>query len=286
MNIDIWEDTLVVIVLYNTSLSESITFQTLEKSFYRGDISFKIDLLVCDNSLVEQTNIDETNKNGHFTIRYLHDPENPGVSQSYNRAAELAGVFHKKWLLILDQDTEIPQNAVSVYQKTVNQFPDYPVYAPQLYSGSLLYSPCQYWFRKGSNLPAVQPGVHKMQNRNVLNSGLLIDLNAFRKVGGYDEVVQLYFSDFVFFDKMKKHFRKFVVIDCRLEHQLSSVDYSNITVALTRFSYYCEGAKQASRDNLFVYLNQWLLLGFRSLLMSYRFRSLMFLKVFLKIFKF
>ena len=284
-SINFWRDTLIVIVLYNTKLCHSATFDSLSKSLCEAKLPFNIDLLICDNSIVEQVDISEDNRGGLFNIRYLHDSTNPGVSQSYNRAAELAEVHQKKWLLLLDQDTTLPINAVIQYQKAVVQFPGYPIYAPQLYNGLLLFSPCRYWLRKGSNLSSIKAGVHLLEYRNVLNSGLLIDMNAFRIVGGYDEAVPLYFSDFVFFNRLKKHFRKFVVIDCRLDHQLSSVDYSNMTVALTRFDYYCEGALQSSRDNLFAYLNQYVLLGSRSLLMSYRFRSLKFLKLFIKNFK-
>jgi len=154
------------------------------------------------------------------------------------------------------------------------------VYAPQVYSGPLLFSPCRYLFRKGSNLSTIKPGKHPMRYKNVLNSGLLINLDAFRLVGGYNEGVKLYFSDFVFFDRLKRYYNDFIVIDCRLDHQLSSVDYKDIDVALTRFSYYCAGARQASQGNISAYFNQAIVIGIRSILMNNRFKSLKFFKVY------
>lgn len=278
---DLWANTLVVIVLYKIPLCESPTYISLEKSISACFYPASINLLICDNSPIEQTNINHDNK--FFNIWYLHDLSNPGVSQPYNRAAELAGVQGKKWLLVLDQDTWLPEDTIRQYQQAVTDFPNFPIYAPQIYSGSLLFSPCLYRFKKGMNLSSIKPGIHLMKNKNILNSGLLICLRAFYKAGGYDEAVQLYFSDFVFFDRLKTHFREFIVIDCHLNHQLSSVDYTNIETALDRFTKYCIGARSASRSNnsLIAHLNYTITIGLRSIIMCLRFNNLIFIKVFI-----
>ncbi|GAB3793511.1 glycosyltransferase [Spirosoma humi] len=284
--IDLWADTLIVIVIYNTNLTDSVTFLSLEKSILVSNLPYSVDLLVCDNSLHSKTDITQVNKSGVFNIRYLHDLDNPGVSLSYNRASDLALVLKKKWLLVLDQDTGLPTNVVTKYQQSVNQFHGFPIYCPLVYSNSLLFSPCRYVLKKGINLNHVSPGIHSMKGRNVLNSGLLISLNAFRKAEGYDETVQLYFSDFVFFDRLKKHFKNFVVIDCNLNHSLSSVDYTNLKTALDGFIRYTKGARAASKiQNSFVLYPQYFIaLFFRSVLMSLRFKNTAFFENFLKIF--
>ena len=277
-------DTLPVIVLYNTTLADSVTFQSLKKvvSFYR--LPERINIMVCDNSPTPQVTMDYIQQEKLFTIHYLHDAQNPGVSRSYNRGARLAERLHKRWLLLLDQDTVLPANFLPQYQTALQKYPNYPLYAPQLYSGTALFSPCRYAFGKGSNLHHIESGVHTMTHRNVLNSGLLIQLDAFKAVGGYDEKVKLYFSDFAFFERLKRVYRKFVVIGCQLEHQLSSVDYSDHSFALKRFSLYCKGARQTSRGNLLAYLNQAITVGLRSVLMSWRFKSLQFFSAFFQSF--
>lgn len=277
-----WQDVLTVIVLYNSTLQESATFQSLKTSVFKCGLKNGLDILICNNSLMNEIDIEKENEEGLFHLYYLHDPKNPGVSQSYNRAAELAGIKNKKWLFILDQDTILPIDLPIQYQRNVSNLPNYPIYAPQVYSDKALFSPCRYLFMKGSNLPSIEPGVHLMIKRNVLNSGLLIDLGAFYQAGGYDETVPLYFSDFVFFDRLKNHFKTFVVLKCCLNHQLSSVDYTNTAHALTRFSYYCVGARQASLSNECAYLNYAVTVGLRSIVMSYRFQNLRFLRVFVK----
>ena len=276
--------TFCVIVLYKTNLSESRTFQSLKDAVHNYDPTERIDLLVFDNSPSPQIAIEQFNEESPFRIHYLHDSQNPGVSRAYNRGAELAADLNKTWLLIFDQDTAMPADTLFHYQKALDVYPNYPVYAPQLYSGSLLYSPCRYRFGKGSNLPHIEPGIHSTNHRGILNSGLLIQLQAFRRVGGYDDTVRLYFSDLVFFGRLKKVYSQFVVVDCRLEHQLSSVDYGDKSVALNKFAAYCAGARQASRGNGFAYVNQGIMVGLRSLRMSWRFKSWLFPLVFFKTF--
>lgn len=279
---EFWQDVLTVIVLYNSTLQESATFQSLKVAISEYDLQFGLDVLICNNSVANEVDLEKENKDGLCRLYNLHDPKNPGVSQSYNRAAELARIKGKKWLFILDQDTVLPTDLLVKYQRDVSNLPNYPIYAPQVYSDKALFSPCRYLFMKGSNLLSIKPGVHSMINRNVLNSGLLVDLDAFYQAGGYDETVPLYFSDFVFFDRLKKYFKAFVVLNCRLDHQLSSVDYTNTAHALLRFSYYCLGARQASSSKKYVYFNYAVTVGLRSIVMSYRFQTLRFLKVFVK----
>ena len=275
-------DTLIVVVLYKTELYNSITYQSLEKSLQKSQLRQKADLLVYDNSPVGNDLIWESKEEKHFNISYIHDPSNPGVSKAYNKAADLANAKKKTLLLVLDQDTNLPNDVLFRYAHDVKSFPNFPLYAPQIYSEGLLYSPCRYIFQKGSNLLGIEAGVHLTKNRSVINSGLLVDLAAFHQVSGYDEEVQLYFSDHVFFDRIKRHFPKFVIVNCQLEHELSSVDYRDLPTALTRFAYYCRGARQASRNNVLLYANHGIMVGLRSLVMSYRCRSLDFVNVFIR----
>ncbi len=274
------DNTLIVIVLYNLSLHDTITYQALDKILQEYKSERSVDLFIYDNSPIAYTSVDAVNGNSKFNVDYLHDPTNPGVSKAYNRAADWASDKEKKWLLVLDQDTDLPADGLLRYAQAVESFPDFPLYAPQVYSGGLLYSPCRYVFHKGSNLRSIDPGVHKTRYRSVINSGLLLYLSAFHEVGGYDEEVQLYFSDHVFFDRIKKYFPNFVVINCRLEHQLSSVDYNDLSTALTRFAYYSRGARQASHNRNYIYAKHSIMVGLRSLVMCYRFRSLKFASVF------
>lgn len=279
---EILKEAFIVIVLYKTKLSDSLTFQSLMAAVSSYMPTEHVDLLICDNSPTATFDLDQVNKDGIFRLYYLHDPLNPGVSKSYNRAAELAKVKNKQWLFLLDQDTIIPTDGLFRYEQAITTYPNFPIYVPKVYSGALLFSPCRYWFHRGSNLRTIEPGIQEMVHRNVLNSGLFINLNAFSECGGYDERVPLYFSDFVFFNRLKKYFHQFVVVNCKLEHQLSSADFGDITLASTRFGYYCQGASQASYGKPWTYLEYGITVGIRSLKMGLRFKSTQFIKIFIK----
>ncbi|MFD2571261.1 glycosyltransferase [Spirosoma soli] len=285
-NVDFVSKILFLIVLYKTDLNESPAFQSLKKTVRPFLSQGYVDVLICDNS--PSLEIDDFGQidNEEFNLYYLHDPANPGISLSYNRGAEIASLKGKEWMLVLDQDTTMQTDSLQKYVDALKNYPNFPVYAPMLYSNNLLLSPCKYIMNRGTHLAKIEPGVHFLKARNVLNSGLLISIDAYQNVGGYDENVWLYFSDFVFFDRLKVLYKKFVVVDCLIEHQLSSSDYTNAKFALNRFTYYCQGAKAASLSNgeLKSYLGYTIMVGLRSILMSYRFKSISFFKVFIKAF--
>ena len=275
---------LFVIVLYKVRLTESLTFQSLNKTVKSFLPQIQVDLLICDNSPTSQFDINEDTGTNAFNVYYLHDSVNPGISLSYNRAVELALIKEKKWLLVLDQDTILPTEGLRKYINALKNWPDFPVYTPQVYSGDTLLSPCRYFMHRGSPFTIIKPGVNILQGKNVINSGLLINVEAYREVGGYDEKVWLYFSDFVFFDRLKKHYKKFIVLDFSVEHELSSSDYSDLSFAINRFTYYCQGAKAAriSDGSLQANIGYTIAVGLRSILMCRRFGNTVFLKIYIK----
>ncbi|CCH02965.1 glycosyltransferase-like protein [Fibrella aestuarina BUZ 2] len=279
------DDVLFVITLYKTELPNSITFNSLKKFIHTQSIeSPRADLALMDNSPISDfSSIEQLNINW-LNIYYFHDPSNPGVSKSYNRAADLATTLKKKWLLLLDQDSLLPDNGLEKYQIATSLWKGHSVYAPILRSQKIILSPCAYHFFRASHLKKIGIGINTTHNRNVLNSGLLIDIESFDMVGRYDENVWLYFSDFVFFNRLKKHYKHFVIVDIHIEHDLSSADYVDINIAKERFELYCDGAflaykSERSSYSLICYTAT---IGLRSLLMSLRLRKITFLSIFYK----
>lgn len=281
---DISSKILFVIVIYKVDLKSSLTFVSLIESLKILKYESKFDLLVCDNSPVSQVDLTDFENNNLLNFHYIHDTYNPGISLSYNRAVNLAFSKSQRWLLVFDQDTILPINTIDKYINILLEYPNYPIYAPQLFSKNSLLSPCNYYMYRGTHITKIQKGIHTMKNKNILNSGLLIDINAFKAVGGYDENVWLYFSDFVFFNKLKRKYTEFIVIDCCLSHELSSSDYRDLDFAYNRFNQYCSGAKAASDSagTIYAYLCYALGIGMRSIVMSYRFKRVSFLKSFVK----
>lgn len=277
---EILADILFVIVIYKEDISKSNSFNTIRNAVEFLSIDEKVDVLICDNSPNSLDII--TYSNNYFNLFYLHDSANPGISASYNKAAEFAGVKGKQWLFVLDQDTILPIKALEQYINALKAGASVPIFAPKVYYNGLLISPCHFALYRGSPLVSINSGLHNLKSKNVINSGLLINVSSYQEVGGYDEHVWLYFSDFVFFNRIKAKYKKFFVVDCDLQHELSSSDYTNYTFAIKRFDYYCQGARAASAsyESIGAYIVNGVMVGLRSVLMSYRFKKLNFLKVF------
>ncbi len=113
----------VVIVVYNTKLETSESFQSVEGMRRKGTT---LDLIVYDNSPTPQQPIEPPG----LRITYFHDPENSGVSKAYNVAAAHATALRKEWILLLDQDTTLPPDLLEAYQSEIARHPGIKLVRP------------------------------------------------------------------------------------------------------------------------------------------------------------
>lgn len=268
---------LAVVVLYQCDLKDSITLDTLNKSVMRSE-TVSLNVLVYDNS--EQSHSDaDLSLFPCLSIDYKHDELNPGVSKAYNIGAKRAKELNKIWLLVFDQDTTINigyiQNLISAKQK----YKTHQLIVPQLFQGETLISPCKYSYKRGSGLLRIGSGVNSLKNKSLLNSGLAIKLDLFDKVNGFDQDVKLYFSDFVFVDKLRKEVSEFVVLDDVFLHEMSSNDESDLKTFYGRLLLYCKGAKEAaSHTNFIGKINYLLICLFRVFKVAVKHKSLLSFK--------
>jgi hypothetical protein len=73
---------------------------------------------------------------------------------------------------------------------------------------------------------------------------MCIKLEAFNKNNGYNELIKLDFSDHDFIKRFKKSIGdRFIVINLKVYHKLSSVTRNSFESDMVRFDYYLEGAK-------------------------------------------
>lgn len=275
------DEILVVIVIYKENLKDSVSFKTITECLKNHIWEHSVDIFVYDNSpkrMVED-NLECYQK---WNVHYAHNPSNPGVSKAYNEGFKIAKELNKSWMLILDQDTYFPENALLKYCESVVYNHQAIIHAPVLMSLGNICSPCKYYFKRGFPLKSITPGYMEFKNRNLLNSGLLIKCDAFEKVGGYDEKVKLYFSDFNFVDKLRKIYTNFVVIDLICQHGNSSVEISDLENSVKRFGFYCEGAKNSSQEYLALV---WLFLFafIRGFKLSLNFKNFKFIVKFVEI---
>ncbi len=237
--------------MYNNILISVVVFN---KSILDIDIisecllnSSDVELIIYDNST--NSSIVASNKSNHKQLIYFHDETNPGVSQAYNHSFEYALSTNKISVLILDQDTSFCLSNLDDYINAFNKYGDMFIYAPIVCdrNKSKIYSPAtlKNFVGHSSHYKKFHlPQLQDLNNISVINSGLLIPVNIFKKIGGYNPNIKLDFSDIYFIEKYKTDNSKLVLVDVELNHSLSGDEGMNRVAELSRFKFYCEGAAE------------------------------------------
>ncbi len=266
-------------VLYNIRLEESKSFRSIrEMDSGDGDLN----LFVYDNSCQLQT----IKAYEGLHISYLHDSKNSGVSKAYNEGTAHARKHQKKWVLLLDQDTSLPATLVKNYWEATEQNSEPKLFVPILkLDNGKIFSPCAYRFKRGFYLDSIEKGIHSLQKLAPVNSGMLIDIDAFFEVGGYNNEVKLDFSDFQFIERFRKRYSEFYVMDVACEQDFSDGEVS-LAGQAHRFGYYCEGARNIEKNGLMDWLQYNAVVFLRAVRLSLRYKDLRFLHVYLTTFLF
>lgn len=227
---------LFIVVLYKCKYELSRTYRTLLSYVDSNDV------FIFDNSPVGQTISDGSH--------YTHCPENKGLSYAYNQASQYAKTKGYSWLLILDQDTSFPDDALVRYKNAILDNPDIQLFVPKHRIASGLYmSPVRFKFKRGSLQKCVPEGRVRVLPYAPINSGMLVALEAFEKAGGYEDNVYLDFSDICFVEKFARLYSQFYVLNIECIQDFSEEEV-NVASLLKRFDIYCECATNYPRMSL------------------------------------
>ena len=267
------DETLAVVVLYKTPLSESITFVSLSQSLKKYNST--IDWFVYDNSPISNQDF-KTSQVSKIKIRL--DTSNPGVSKAYNEGFKIAKSLGKKWLLLLDQDTQFPSNTVEEYHEAMITYPQESCFVPHLIDKVGIISPFKFRLGNGIRISSVMDGVHFFDRMQFVNSGLMISVNAFSQAGGYDEDFPLDFSDYAFIERIRATHPSFVLVPLIAHHGHSSQVDISLDIELKRFNIFVTASKIFRKKyhprDTFVVLRPLL----RALKLSIRHKTLVFIK--------
>ena len=234
-----------VIVLYKQSLAESRSFKALKRSLEM--LQEKGNLFVYDNGPVVQKSSAVTTV-AFEEVTYIHDPDNSGLSVAYNAAARHGQLRGKKWLFLLDQDTDFPKETLLTYLTAIQAHPEFKLFAPMLQIANGLYmSPCQYRYKWGKLMKSVEPGVYSLRDTAPVNSGICVNLDAFFAVGGYNEKIRLDGADYQFIERFKKQYDDYLVLDINFQQDFSLFDTDQASLT-TRFSLFLKDVRNFERE--------------------------------------
>ena len=261
-----------IIVLYNCRLFESVSYK---KCIEPGLSNDNFSVFVYDNSPTPchiQSDFSDSK------IVYVSDTSNPGVSKAYNKGAQYAREHGFDWVLLLDQDTDFQDdNYVEYITKQIKNAPNI-LLVPQVFKrGANVFSPLSMWHHIPRGKGFETDHSYKLQNVSIINSGMLVNVYAFFKVGGYNENVPLDLADFQFIYRLQKEFEEFYLMGYRLIQSFSN-DVDNIDQLKRRFNSYCIGSLNfdaeltTKSDILFSMVK-------RCMSLCYRTRNLSFIKI-------
>ncbi len=210
-----------VIVLYKTIPQNSPTLRSLrEIAGTHPDLVHSLSVLVYDNSPQSQ-NLTPEGISDPFTasLVYKHDPSNGGLAKAYGQALDLASRSELPWLLLLDQDTTLTADFLSVLLEAIQANPQPQVCAivPKLIRDGMALSPLV--LKHGQELSVatgIAPGP-----LTVLNSAACVRVSALMRIGGFPQEYPLDYLDHVVFHRLQRGGDRVQVLPISIEHQLS-----------------------------------------------------------------
>ncbi|MFS0821591.1 glycosyltransferase [Bacillus sp. 1P02SD] len=218
----------IVIVVYKQLIEECKTFKTLMS--HRDKLK-NVQITIYDNS-PEKQEFNEKVYEG-LSLSYIHDSRNLGISTAYNFAFNRAKESGCEWLLLFDHDTEITDEYIEKVMNINKVEEDIVAVVPKIYSKNKLISPV---FSDSVRPLQVEQPKEGVQNKPVMaiNSGALLRISFLTDIGGFNKQFPLDYLDHWLFYMVYANGYKVLLIDESLEHDLSIMDYSNISLGRYR----------------------------------------------------
>ncbi|WP_162031254.1 glycosyltransferase [Chryseobacterium potabilaquae] len=230
------------IVSFREDYKESVVYKNLTRSFINSqEINKKLHLFIYDNTDALEWKLnadDETNADIH--IYYIHNPDNVGISRAYNVIADFAQNNTFDHIVFLDQDTYLPLNFYSVYEKFSSLEKDISV--PLIYGGEKLISPSRYRLYRSFLYDEITDSYITTRGNSCINSGIMVRTDFFHKVGGYNSKLRLDFCDHEFMGRVKYFTKNLHIIPIKLKQDFSTNTNSK-DKALFRYSLFMKDIK-------------------------------------------
>lgn len=229
------------IVCFRVLYWECESYISLVRSYILNNKGEFLNIFVFDNTDFHEWFDHHPTLPPFVRINYIRARDNPGISKAYNAIAEFSSMQRMDWIVFLDQDTALPENFYSVYSGFA-QSATKGIAVPTVYSDRKLISPSYYRFFRTAEIRDVPQDSLKLQNITCINSGLMISVNDFYRIGKYNEKLRLDFCDHEFIERASKKIRDIHILNIRL-YQDFSTDSNDISSALFRYGLFIKDLK-------------------------------------------
>lgn len=256
-----------IVVLYNTSCSESPTCRALQQ------LNPPVQVLIYDNSTRDMGNRAQCEALGWT---YLGGEGNFGLSKAYNACIDyLKSQNFKGFLCLFDDDTAVTAEYFRALETAIAAGGQ--LFVPLIYADGRLLSPCRITpSHKTILFDGEETALHYQgQDLSAINSAMAMDIAIFRDYR-YDENIFLDGIDHNHLQKMAERNIRPSILNVRFEHQFSGDERPSPESAVFRFRIFARDYAYIFRKHKTRY---WFLVGKRALHLTLQYKSLMFLKI-------
>lgn len=247
-----------IIVIYNSSCSDSISYRRLKELGVRT--------IICDNSTIDYGNQKIVESDGNI---YINMGGNKGLSKAYNVALDKI-TKETKFICLFDDDTDIKKDYFEKAVKYLNTSKA-NIFLPIVKSQKSIISPCQFKIKRAVEVKNIEE--KDIKNISAINSGIIIDVHVFDNYR-YNENIFLDYLDHEFMRDMRYQNKSIKIMKDNILEQNFSMETNSLDSSYKRLCILNHDLKEYYRDNFFMYLYQ--ITAFKLILIK-RHKSLKFL---------
>jgi GT2 family glycosyltransferase len=231
----------VIVVLYQRALSASPTYTSLSGQEFLGSRDL---FVVYDNS--PHSNLGPIPAGWEVVT----DSTNGGLLAAYRHAISRAKAADCPWILLLDQDTELPSDFLLVAHKNLALLQDHAevvAIVPIVKAGDEQVSPMLP--RLGRESPLLLREVVETRWLMAINSGTCVRVDFIESIGGFSEIFWLDYLDHWLFKMIHNRGKSVYVSNMVLQHELS-VANMNRGLSVQRYKNVLWAERQFTNDYL------------------------------------
>lgn len=219
----------IVVVLYKQEAEKSKTFRTMKQALLASGGDFNNIMLILYDNSPDKQELHPLNDKG-MPISYIHDPRNLGIAAAYNYAFKAARENGSEWLLLLDHDTELTTDYFEMVMRLDEQDKRIVAVVPKINCENQMISPVYSRTLRPLKGDKPAPGLQETPVM-AINSGALIRVSFLNEIGGFNEDFPLDYLDHWLFHEIYAKGYMARLMDVSLEHELSVMDYSRVSLA-------------------------------------------------------
>ena len=216
---------MAVVVVYCRNLDEVAGWPALRQSLRQsadGAAPLLDRILIYDNSPLPTAVPQGVPANCH----YIHDARNGGTVAAYGSAAVMAGEYGCEWLLLLDQDTQLPPDFLGIAHaqlRATGRDPTLAAWVPWIHHGAraVPVSPARLT-SLGSVRPLRREGLQTaLPTLTAISSGAIVRADVLRGLLPFPKGLWLAYVDHWIFFRLSRSGLRVRVLECHLQHDLS-----------------------------------------------------------------